>query len=100
MVITLCLKFNYENNRRVIVIIIDPFLFLESHGDDLHFPTNANDPANVYRKVKTSLDVSNKLKELGETLSDNVDSLKDMDQEIMRLAHEIKGQAKAALVEG
>lgn len=71
----------------------------KSNGEDLHFPTNANDPVNVYKKVQTYLEVNEVLKSLDEKLRENVDALKAIDEDIMKLAQEIKGQAQAALVE-
>ncbi|XP_043275345.1 UPF0449 protein C19orf25 homolog [Venturia canescens] len=71
----------------------------KSNGEDLHFPTNANDPVNVYKKVQTYLDVNEVLTILDEKLRANIDALKAIDEDIMKLAQEIKGQAQAALIE-
>ncbi|XP_015604096.1 UPF0449 protein C19orf25 homolog [Cephus cinctus] len=70
----------------------------EPRNEDLHFPMNTNDPENVYRKVKTYLDVNRRLEELNESLHQESNSLRSADQEMKRLVQDIRNQALEALV--
>ncbi|KAF7997737.1 hypothetical protein HCN44_009135 [Aphidius gifuensis] len=66
---------------------------------DLHFPTNVNDAENIYGKAKMYLDSTKRLKLLAENLKNEKDNLQLSYEEIVKLAQDIREQAKAVLIE-
>lgn len=60
---------------------------------------NLNDLDDVYEKVKTYLDISDKLKVLKDTLIEDEIKLQSSVKDMKELTQEIKEQAQAALIQ-
>jgi len=88
---TICLKKSLDHIPAN--IISDDLCIKESHG-----PMGVNNSDDIYKKVKTYLNTKQQLKQLACTLKKESEQMLANNEEIKRLADDIRKQAQAALV--